>query len=132
MSQENVEIVRRGFEAWDRQDYEAAASHFSPDMEIDASERILNPAVYRGIDGARRFREEIAETWDEFHVEIEDMLSAANDVVVLVRPTGQGRASGAQVDARAAWVVAVRKKKITRLRLYRDRTRALEAVGLSE
>lgn len=63
MSDENVEIVRRGFEAWDRQDYEAATSQFSADVEIDASERVLNPAVYSGIEGARRFRDEIAETW---------------------------------------------------------------------
>ena len=132
MSGENVEIVRNGFEAWDRHDYEAAASHFSPDVEIDVTDRVLNPAVYSGLDGAMRFRDEIAETWDEFHVEIEDVVSAGDEVVVLVRSSGLGRASGAQVDSRAAWVAAVREQRITRLRLYRDRSQALAAVGLSE
>ena len=132
MSRENVEIVRNGFEAWDRHDYQEAASHFSPDVEIDVTDRVLNPAIYRGLDGAMRFRDEIAETWDEFHVEIEDVLSAGDEVVVLVRSSGLGRASGAQVDSRAAWVAAVREQRITRLRLYRDRSRALAAVGLSE
>ena len=132
MSRENVEIVRDGFEAWDRHDYEAAASHFSADVEIDVSDRVLNPAVYNGLDGAMRFRDEIAETWDEFHVEIEEVVSAGDEVVVLVRSSGLGRASGAQVDSRAAWVAAVREQRITRLRLYRDRSRALAAVGLGE
>ena len=132
MSRENVEIVRNGFEAWDRHDYEAAASHFSPDVEIDVTDRVLNPAIYSGLDGAMRFRDEIAETWDEFHVEIEDVVSAGDEVVVLVRSSGLGRASGAQVDSRAAWVAAVREQRITRLRLYRDRSQALAAVGLSE
>jgi ketosteroid isomerase-like protein len=132
MSQESMEVVRRGFEAWDRQDYEAAAAHFSPDVEIDASERVLNPAVYRGMDGAMRFRDEIAETWEEFHVEIEDMLPAGDEVVVLVHSTGQGRASGAQVDSRAAWVVAVVDGKVSRMRLYRDREEALEAARPAE
>ena len=132
MSQENVEIVRNGFDAWDRHHYEAAARHFSPDVEIDASDRVLNPAVYSGLDGAIRFRREIAEMWGEFHVEIEDVVSAGDEVVVLVRSRGKGRASGAQVDSRAAWVATVREQRITRLRLYRDRSRALEAVGLSE
>jgi ketosteroid isomerase-like protein len=132
MSRENVEIVRNGFEAWDRHDYEAAASHFSPDVEIDVTDRVLNPAIYSGLDGAMRFRDEIAETWDEFHVEIEDVVSAGHEVVVLVRSSGLGRASGAQVDSRAAWVAAVREQRITRLRLYRDRSQALAAVGLSE
>jgi ketosteroid isomerase-like protein len=132
MSQANVQIVRNGFEAWDRHDYEAAASHFSPDVEIDVTDRVLNPAIYSGLDGAMRFRDEIAETWDEFHVEIEDVVAAGDEVVVLVRSSGLGRASGAQVDSRAAWVAAVREQRITRLRLYRDRSRALAAVGLSE
>jgi ketosteroid isomerase-like protein len=132
MSHENVEVVRRGFEAWDRGEYDAALGYFSPEVEIDASERILNPATYRGIDGARRFRDEIADTWGEFHVEIEDMLSAGDEIVVLVRSSGRGRASGAEAESRAAWVVAVSDDKVTRLRLYRDRSQALAAVGLSE
>jgi ketosteroid isomerase-like protein len=132
MSHVNVEIVRNGFEAWDRRDYDAATSHFSPVVEIDASDRVLNPAVYSGLDGAMRFRDEIAETWDEFHVEVEDVVSAGDDVVVLVRSSGRGRASGAEVESRAAWVATVRDQRIARLRLYRDRSRALEAVGLLE
>ena len=130
MSPENLEIVRRSFEAWDRGDHQAAARDFSPDIEIDATERVLNPAVYAGLEGAMRFREEITETWDDFHVEIEDMLPAGDQVVLLVRTTGQGRASGVQADARAAWVVSVSDGKVTRLRLYRERREALEAVGL--
>ncbi len=132
MSEHNVDIVRRGFEAWDRRDFEAAAADFSPDLVIDASERVLNPAVYTGIEGAMRFRSEIAETWNEFHVEIEDTLAAGDEVVVLVRSTGKGRASGAQVDARAAWVVTVIDRKVTRVRLYRDRSQALEAVDRAD
>lgn len=133
MSQESVEIVRRGFEAWNRRDYEAALSHFSSDVQIDVSDRILNPEVYTGIDGAIRFRNEIAETWDDFRVEVEDLLPAGEEVVALVRSSGQGRMSGAPVvNAGAAWVATVREGKIARLRLYRERSEALEAVGLGE
>ena len=132
MSSENVEIVRSGFVAWDRRDYGAATSHFSPVVEIDASDRVLNPAVYNGLEGAIRFRDEIAEAWEEFHVEVEDVVPAGDDVVVLVHSSGRGRASGAKVESRAAWVATVRDQRIARLRLYRDRSRALEAVGLSE
>ena len=132
MSQENLDIVRSGFEAWNRRDFQEATSRFSTDVEIDASERVLNPAIYKGIEGAMRFRDEIAETWDDFHIEIESLLPAGDEVVVLVRSTGRGRASGARVDARAAWVVTVSEGKVTRVRLHRDRGQALEAVGLVE
>ena len=125
MSQESQEIVRRAFEAWDRGDDEAASRDFAVDVEIDASERVLNPAVYHGHEGAARFREEIAETWDDFHVEIEEIHAAGDQVVVLVHSSGQGRASGVAVDARAAWLVTVVAGQVARLRLYRDRAEAL-------
>lgn len=124
MSQESQEIVRRAFEAWNRGD-EAAESHFALDVEIDASERVLNPAVYHGHEGAARFREEIAETWHDFHVEIEEMRGVGDQVVVLVHSSGQGRASGVAADARAAWLVTVAAGKVARLRLHRDRAEAL-------
>jgi ketosteroid isomerase-like protein len=132
MSQENVEIVRRSFEAWNRQDPEGASEHLSPDVEIDASDRTLNPQVFSGIEGVMRFQREAAEIWEEFRVEIEDLLPVGDDVVVLVRSAARGRAGGVPVDFRSAWVVTVRDRKVTRFRLYRDRSQALEAVGLRE
>jgi ketosteroid isomerase-like protein len=74
MARDNAEIVRGGFEAWDAGDDDALPTYFSPDVEIDASDRVLNPAVYRGLEGARRFRSEISETWGGFSVEIEELL----------------------------------------------------------
>jgi ketosteroid isomerase-like protein len=129
MTRDNAEIVRRGFEAWDARDDDALPTYFSPDVEIDASDRILNPAVYRGLDGARRFRSEISETWGGFSVEIEELLVSGDRVVAFVRVSGQGRASGAAVDARSAWLVRVAEGKVTRLRLYRDRSEALAAAS---
>jgi ketosteroid isomerase-like protein len=97
MTRDNAEIVRRGFEAWDAGDDDALPTYFSPDVEIDASDRILNPAVYRGLDGAHRFRSEISENWGGFSVEIEELLVSGDRVVAFVRVSGQGRASGAAV-----------------------------------
>jgi len=130
MSQENVEIVRRSFDAWNRQDSAAAAKDLAPDVEIDATDRILNPQVYGGVEGAMRFRHEIAEVWDEFRVEIEELLPVGEEVVVLVHSVARGRGGGVPVDARGAWVVSVRDRKVTRFRLYREREQALAAVGL--
>ena len=70
--------------------------------------------------------------WGEFSVEIEDLLPVGDEVVVFVRASAHGRISGARVDSRGTWVVRVREGKVKRLRLYRDRGDALEAVGLSE
>jgi ketosteroid isomerase-like protein len=132
MSAENVEIVRRGLEAWNRQDLEALSECFSPDVEIDLSDRVLNPDQYRGADGFMRWRSEIGEAWDDFRVEAERFFDAGNDVVAFVRAVGKGRAGGAEVDFRSAWLMTLTDRKVTRARLYRDRAEALEAAGLAE
>ena len=132
MSQENVELVRRAFEAWNRQDPEAVRESFSPDLEIDASDRVLNPDVYQGVEGFMRMRREIGQVWDEFRVEVEDLFEAGEDVVVFARALGRGRASGVEVDFRSAWLMTLLDGRVTRARLYRDRAQALEAAGLSE
>ena len=132
MSEENIEIVRSALDAWNRQDDEAALQLFAADTELDASGRILNPDIYTGIEGFMRFRRDIAEAWDRFELEIEDLFDSGSLVVVFVRSIGKGRASGIEVDFRSAWLVTVSDQKITRVRLYRERKEALEAAGLSE
>jgi ketosteroid isomerase-like protein len=132
MSQENVEMVRDAIETWNRQDHDAALKFFSPDAELDASGRILNPDIYTGVEGLMRFRRDIAEAWDRFELEIEDVFESGDLVVVFVRSIGRGRASGVEVDFRSAWLATVSDHKITKLRLYRERKEALEAAGLRE
>ena len=129
---EDVEVVRRAFDAWNRQDLEAVHECFSPDLEIDASDRVLNPDAYQGVEGFMRMRREIGEAWDEFRVEVEEFFEAGEDVVVFARAVGRGRASGVEVDFRSAWLMTVWGERVTHARLYRDRTQALEAAGLSE
>jgi ketosteroid isomerase-like protein len=132
MAEQNVELVRSALDAWNRLDDEAILQLFSPDAELDASGRILNPDIYTGIEGLMRFRRDIAEAWDRFELEIEDLFESGSLVVVFVRSIGIGRASGIEVDFRSAWLVTVSDQKITRLRLYRERREALKAAGLSE
>jgi ketosteroid isomerase-like protein len=132
VSEENVELVRAGLRAWNGQDQDAMLQLFSTDVEIDASDRVLNPDAYVGLEGFIRFRDEIAEAWDRFEVEIEEVFDAGDQVLVFVRSSGRGRGSGAEAEFRSAWLVTVSDRKIVRLRLYRDREESLQAAGLSE
>jgi len=62
MSQENAEIVRRGYKAWREQDLDALLELLAPDFEFlpFISEADLEE-VYRGADGWRDF----VATWEE-------------------------------------------------------------------
>jgi hypothetical protein len=60
------------------------------------------------------------------------MLDAGEQVVVLVRESGEGKGSGAPMDQRIGVVITVRGQLIVRQTLYREPHHALEAVGLAE
>ncbi len=66
MSQENVEIVQRALEAWQREDLETWISGFDPSVEwYGALERLLEgpESVYRGHEGIRRPGTSIRLSW---------------------------------------------------------------------
>jgi ketosteroid isomerase-like protein len=134
MSQENVEIVRRLFEAFNRL-HEGAdvashvAAHFDPDCEYQPVEET---GTIRGHDALTRWHERWFEAWDETMDEIDDVIEAGEMVVTAVRVHGRGRQSGMEISQRLFHVFEVRDDKILRVREYLDRHQALEAAGLPE
>ena len=45
-----------------------------PEIEIDATDRVLNPDRYLGLDGFRRLVREMGEVWDSWHIEAPEMV----------------------------------------------------------
>ena len=132
MSQENVEIVRRGYDAFNRGDVEGMIETVDPKARWDLSERVFNPAVYEGHDGIRRFVEEIDEVWDEFHLEPLEYIDAGDKVVVSHLVRGRGKGSGVDVELPSTNVFTLLNGKAIECRMYREHAEALEAAGLSE
>ena len=132
MSQENVEIVRRHLEAWNRRDKAAYVASFRPEAEIDWSRaRALYKGVYRGQERLEAFWDEFWSTFEDSQLEIHDLTEAGADVVVWNTAHMWGR-DGIEVTARSALVFTVENGGITRLRLFQERAEALEAAGLRE
>jgi ketosteroid isomerase-like protein len=133
MSQEDVEIVQRGIETWNRRDLTTWLALFSSDAEIDWS-RARGPlkGVYRGPG-------EIETLWNEFFFMFEEaqietthgFTDAGSEVVVSNTSHFRGR-QGIEVSASSTWVFTVADGQITCLRLFQKRAEALEAVGLKE
>jgi ketosteroid isomerase-like protein len=132
MSQENVEIVRRRYEALNRRDLEGSLQDFHPDAEVDWSESFgVQRGMYRGIGEIRRFWEEWLEVFEGIDIRPEAFITVGDHVVVPNRGYFRGR-DGVGVDASSASVFKLRDGKIVSQRLYQDKEAALEAVGLSE
>ena len=133
MSQQNVDVGRRTFEARNKRDWEALRALIAPDCEFDISRsKCLSPGVYRGHEAARRMFEEYSEVFEEFGWEPEEFIDAGDAVVVPARFYSRGRGSGVET---AAWGVGVHwvvDAKVVRWRLCQNRAEALEAAGLRE
>jgi ketosteroid isomerase-like protein len=131
MSQENVEIVRRGYEAFARGDLKTAMEMFHSDVEWHDPDR-PGGGTYRGHEGVLRNLEEWLEGWEEFRLEPEEFLEAGDQVVVLVRQSGRGKGSGVEIEAPLAQAFRLRKGKVVWARTYSSRDEALKVAGLSE
>jgi len=132
MSQGNVEIVRRGLEAFNRGDFDAALQDFAPGAIVDWSQsRGPDAGVYVG-------REQIRQLWTEVTQACEQSTMIAGDLVthgehVLVPVTGRLTARGGmEVEVKTVMVASFRDGQMVRWAMYQDRADALRALGLGE
>ena len=131
MSEENVEIVRRGYEHYNRTG-EPDYSLLDPEVVYDVSRRTFDPRVYHGHEGVREFASLIREQWATMRLEPEEVRAAGDDVVVSVRLVGVGKGSGVETTAHAAHLWTFREGKVVRQTTFQTMAEALEAAGLSE
>jgi ketosteroid isomerase-like protein len=125
MSRENVEVVRRGYDAYDRGDIAAALDTFHPEIEWKQLEQ---PESAFGHEGVLRAWDEWSEPFDDdLRAEVEELIDAGEDVVAVVRHRGTGRQSGVELDMRTYLVYSVRQGRVVRMVEYRQRDEALRA-----
>jgi SnoaL-like domain len=91
MSEENVEVVRRGYEQW-LATGELLPEITHPDFAWDMSTFRGWPEqqTYPGIEGARQFNADWAGAWDDWEIEAEDYIDAGDRIVVVLRQRGEG------------------------------------------
>ncbi len=130
MSQENVEVVRRGYAELSRTG-EFSWELVDPEVEVHDPPLTPDARAYHGHAGLREAMRNVELAFEEVSFEAEDFLDAGDDVVVLVRMIGRGKGSGVEVDARIAHLWTLREGKGVRVRVL-DRDDALEAAGLRE
>ena len=133
MSEENVKFVRTVFAMIDRG--EAEAWDLLPaDFVIDLSRRLIDPVVLRGPDEMRAFYRDLDATWaDGARLEVEELIDAGDKVLVLIRFSGRGKTSGAEVEALVWNLWTFRNGDPVGWTYFgEDRAEALESAGLSE
>ncbi len=152
MSQENVEIVRRYYEAverafeayWDnpRSAEEAwnagdvapegaeMARYVHPNMEWKTA---LTGITYRGYANIAKGWDQLVDAAQEYGISLKEVSDLGNDkVLAVVEVAMKGKSSDIAVAAVIFSAVTVQDGKIIRLDEYVERSDALEAAGLSE
>jgi ketosteroid isomerase-like protein len=130
VSEENVKVVTGSFEHFNRHGHFPEWA-YDPEVELENLPDSPLPGPYRGHDGLRQWREDIAEVLEDFQLEVEGVsdVDEGMAVVVRVRLRGTARHTGIPVDLPMTTVNWVRDGKIVRAQAFSDHGDALEAAA---
>jgi ketosteroid isomerase-like protein len=130
MSESSVDTVRRLFERLDEGGVEAAIELMSEDFVSEVPPSMsAEPDVYKGHDGARRYFAGFDDLIDDVRFEPLDFVDHGEAVIVWMRFSGRGSASGIEVELHAAVISWVRDGKVTCMAPYPDMDSARQALG---
>ena len=133
MSQENVDLVKAFFSAYNARDADACDRLFDSHTEvITVSARGGLPGVNWGRGESSRYFDALDEAWADLRIEIEDYRDLDDSVLAIGCVRGTGKSSGIQIEEPFAVLFVIRDSVFVRVDSYGDREQALEAAGLSE
>jgi ketosteroid isomerase-like protein len=135
VSAQNVEVVRRSYEAFSRGDFDAALADYDPAVEWHMAEDEPDAQVHRGHDGIRRMVVAWAAPWTnrfERAVRPLEFIDRGDWVVVPLGGRLRGKHSGVEVEMEETQAALVRDGRIVRVEEFRTTEEALEAVSAKQ
>jgi ketosteroid isomerase-like protein len=132
MSQENVEVVRRYYAAWNAGGVDAARRFWSDDFEWQDAPEMPDSGTYRGVEAAAAHFRDLNEVLGTMEVHVDRLLPAGDEVFVLLHVHLDAPRGGLPLDGPIFESVRIEEGKISRIRLFLDEQEALEAAGLAE
>lgn len=133
MAEESVDVVRGVYEAFGHGDVVAVLGAMADDVEWHEAEGMPYGGVYRGGQAvAENVFGPIMRDIPNFAVSPEEIIGSGDTVAVVVRYTGNGQATGKQLDLPVVHVWDVRDGKIARFRQFIDTATFLEVVPAPE
>jgi uncharacterized protein len=127
MSQENVDVVRRSFEAFGRGDFPAVLETMHADVEWTDPETLPWGGTHRGHDGFGRHMLDFMGHFDEVRIDPDQFLDAGDSVVVTGRMVG--RAQGQDVNVPTAFIWRLEGGKARQVVTFTDTAAVVRAVA---
>jgi ketosteroid isomerase-like protein len=133
VSRENVEILKRWVDAFNRRDLDALMETVIPDFAFfPAMADTIDGNSFHRREGMKAYFVDVDSAWEELRVIYDEYRDLGDRVLALGRIEGCGRGSGAVVETPQGAVVDFRDGKVSSARSYLDHGEALRAAGLSE
>jgi ketosteroid isomerase-like protein len=125
--------VRRGTDAYNRRDLDGILENWAADAVVDWSRsRGFDAGVFRGHDEIRAHWQRLLDAFDEVRIELVGPVEVEEGLVVVENVAYQRGRDGIEVQARSAWLIAIRDGETTSFTLYQTKQEALKAAGLKE
>ena len=135
MSEENVDVVRRLYDASARRDDETPFELYAEDIVWDVSNSrraTLMHSVYHGHEGVRQSWRDGLSAFGEIDFEVKELIDAGDQVLAVIRERAVGRASGVPVETTHLAVLTLSGGKVIQVQMFDDPQQAREAAGLAK
>ena len=136
MSQANVDVVRRLYDAAARRDDATAFEVYAEDIIWDISNAgralLAMKPVYHGHEGVRQYWRETTSAFGEIDFEVGELRDAGNHVLAVIREREVGRASGVPVETTHLAVLTLSGGKVVQIQMFDDPQQARQAAGLAD
>jgi ketosteroid isomerase-like protein len=128
VAQDNVELVRQGFETLSEGGVEALLPFIHPEFEVTTPPGLAaEPDTYRGPEGIRRYFDSFYEAMDDVRFEAEDFIAVGDRVVVPLTLRARGRTTGIVTEQRVAQVWELRGEQAIRVQVFPTVEEAMSA-----
>jgi ketosteroid isomerase-like protein len=126
---DGLEVIKAVCEAIEAGDFARLAANVAPDGVFRGTVGGIDEGgVLNGPGEVFRYYCDVADTWDEWLVETEQVLPAGQSFVVFWRERTRSREL--EMHTETATVFTLRDGKVVEARSYLDRAAALEAAGV--
>jgi ketosteroid isomerase-like protein len=131
VSQQNVDLFRESIERFNRNEIPGVLRLMDPEIRFEHRMAELQ-GDFTGVDGVRDWFADIAQHFDRWRIECDDLRDLGDRVLALGTLWAVGKGSGVETAVPYTVVATFSDGLITSFIDYGDRERALEAAGLSE
>jgi ketosteroid isomerase-like protein len=128
---ENVDLVARAYEAFNREGARGTLPFLAEDVVWDESRLPpRQPGVFHGHAGIMELDRQNTELWRDIRADVDSIVDVGDDTVVAsLWARGRGRFTGEEVELSIAHLWKLKDGRAVLVELYLDRQEALDSAG---